>query len=191
MNWETVFEVCYRKRPGAEAEELMRFAGEWNKPLTQEEKAEITGRQRNPFPASDPKHSLYRPFDPGLWTLPELPLPALYLELLGYSNGGEFGNGERLFQFFGTGDLRDMMLDYEFPEYMPGGVPFAMDGYGNHYIWDMRTPSGNGEYPILAADSGDLNFDAAVRVADSFEELCREREKEPVKDMLYNSWIRE
>jgi hypothetical protein len=185
MNWDSVFGVCYRKHPGAGAEELMRFAREWNNPLSPEEKADITGRQRNPFPVTDPLHSLYRPFDPGLWTLPGLPLPALYLEFLSYSNGGEFGNGERFFQFFGTADLRAMMLAYEFPQYMSGGVPFAMDGSGHHYIWDMRSPLGNGEYPILAAHSGNLGYDDAARIADSFKELCRGTES--VEDILYKS----
>lgn len=30
-----------------------------------------------------------------------------------------------------------MNLAYEFAEYMPGSVSFAMDGSGNHYIFDM------------------------------------------------------
>lgn len=185
MNWASVFEVCYRKHPGAGEHELKRFVKEWSKPLTHEEKAEITGRQHNPFPVSDPLHGLYRPFDPAPWGIPELPLPTLYLDFLGYCNGGEFGSGNRYFQFFGTGELRAMMLAYEFPQYMPGGVPFAMDGNGHHYIWDMRTAPRDGEYPILAAHSGNLGYDDAARIADSFEELCRGTVS--VEDILYKS----
>lgn len=66
-----------------------------------------------------------------------------------YSNGGEFQNGERYFQFFNTEDLREMNLAYELPEYMPGAVSFAMDGCGNHYMFDMREEKRNNEYPVL------------------------------------------
>ncbi|GAB1156374.1 hypothetical protein YWY31_23990 [Paenibacillus illinoisensis] len=65
------------------------------------------------------------------------PLPDSHAHLLTYSNGGEFQHGERIFQFLGTSDFREMNLAYEFAEYMPGSVSFAMDGSGNHYIIDM------------------------------------------------------
>ncbi|NOU79416.1 SMI1/KNR4 family protein [Paenibacillus sp. LMG 31459] len=185
MNVESLFEICYQKHPGASEPELTRFTEEWQKPLTQEEIAEITGRQRNPFPVNDPLYAVYRPFDPALWTIPDLPLPAAYLSFLRYSNGGEFGNGERYVQLFGTDQLRSMMLAYEFPEYMPGGVPFAMDGSGHHYIWDMRTAREDGAYPILIAHSGNLGYEDAAWIAGSFEELCRGTVS--AEDVLYNS----
>lgn len=46
--------------------------------------------------------------------------------------------GRGSFSFFGTSDFREMNLAYEFAEYMPGSVSFAMDGSSNHYIFDMR-----------------------------------------------------
>lgn len=183
MNEKPLFEVSYLTLPGATEEELATFCEEWHKPLTAEELAEITGRQRNPFPINDPLYAFYRPFDPALWTIPDFPLPEAYLHLLRYSNGGEFMNGKRYFQFFSTEELRAMMLAYEFPQYMPGGVPFAMDGNGHHYIWDMRTPRTDHAYPILAAHSGNLGYEDAGLIADRFETLCQGTVS--VEDILY------
>lgn len=172
MDWEAVFEVCYRRQPGLRDEELRLFAESWHKELTDEEIAEIRAKQRNPFPVSSPLHAQYRPFDPAGWSIPAKPLPAMYLDLLRYSNGGEFTNGERDFQFFETAEFRPMLLAYEFPEYMPGAVSFAMDGSGNHYVWDMREDREEREYPILVVNSGNLGYDDAVKIADTFIELC-------------------
>ncbi|RRJ66156.1 SMI1/KNR4 family protein [Paenibacillus oralis] len=173
MNWEAVFEVCYRKHAGLSSAEPDRFQAGWHQPLTEREIAEIRENQRNPFPVSNPLHALYRPFDPALWSIPNKPLPADYLDFLRFSNGGEFENGERYFQFFDADEVRSMLLAYEFPEYMPGAVPFAMDGSGNHYIWDMRGDRKNREYPILVASSGNLGYEDAVQIAETFMELCR------------------
>ncbi|UQZ34937.1 SMI1/KNR4 family protein [Paenibacillus sp. PK3_47] len=174
MNWNNVFSTCYQKQPGLPAQELQCFTESWHLPLSEAEKQEITGRQRNPFPAAHPLHAQYTPFDPGLWSIPQKGLPPSYLDFLRYSDGGEFGNGGRYFQFFSAGELRSMLLAYEFPEYMPGAVPFAMDGSGNHYIWDMRGYGDKDqEYPILVSHSGSLGYEDSIVVARSFPELCR------------------
>ncbi|MCE5173338.1 SMI1/KNR4 family protein [Paenibacillus profundus] len=172
MNWESVFEVCYRKHSGVRERELEQVVNHWNKPLSEEEIAEIRGRQRNPFPETNPLHRLYQPFDPAKWSIPNKRLPAAYLDLLRYSNGGEFGNGDRYFQFFSADELRAMLLAYEFPEYMPGAVPFAMDGCGHHYAWDMRSSSEEDEHPILVSHSGNLGYEDSAQVAATFIELC-------------------
>lgn len=172
MNWEKAFDVCYWKNTGLREENIEQFLTQWNQPLTEQEITEIMRNQRNPFPESNPLHQLYKPFDPAKWTIPDRPLPPSYLDFLRYADGGEFGNRERYFQFFSSGQLREMFLAYEFPEYMPGAVPFAMDGCGNHYIWDMRMPWKNGEYPILVSHSGNLGYEDAVIIADTFEMLC-------------------
>ncbi|MNN24513.1 hypothetical protein D3C81_1379480 [compost metagenome] len=134
MNWKSIFEVSYQKCYGLPEDQLVHFLTQWHMPLSKEEIAEISRNQRNPFPVSDPLHNLYQPFDPAKWSIPNNPLPADYLDFLRYSNGGEFGNGMRHFQFFDADELRSLLLAYEFPEYMPGAVPFATDGCGNHYI---------------------------------------------------------
>lgn len=183
MDWESVFEVCYRKYPGITEQELEHVVNHWNKPLSEQEIAEIRGRQRNPFPKSNPLHELYKPFDPAKWSIPNKSLPAAYLDFLRYSNGGEFGNGERYFQFFGADELRAMMLAYEFPEYMSGAVPFAMDGCGHHYAWDMRRYWEDGKYPIVVSHSGNLGYEDALQIAETFMELCHGTIS--AEDMLY------
>ncbi|MDF9844489.1 MULTISPECIES: SMI1/KNR4 family protein [unclassified Paenibacillus] len=173
MNWSNLFSSSYQKQPGLSAAELESFTAGWHQPLTESELSEIVSRQRNPFPAAHPLYAQYTPFDPELWSIPQHPLPASYLDFLRYSDGGEFGNGDRYFQFFSAGELRSMMLAYEFPEYMPGAVPFAMDGSGNHYIWDMRSPANSeGEYPVLVSHSGSLGYEDSIVIAQSFLELC-------------------
>ncbi|TQR46329.1 SMI1/KNR4 family protein [Paenibacillus popilliae] len=172
MNWASVFEVCYQKNPGLTEQEVEHFISHWNNPLSEEEIAEIRERQRNPFPVTDPLHKLYHPFDPAKWSIPNKCLPAAYLDLLRYSNGGEFGNGARHFQFFSADELRAMMLAYEFPEYMPEAIPFAMDGCGIHYAWDMRSSSEENEYPILVSHSGNLGYADSAQIASTFLELC-------------------
>jgi hypothetical protein len=55
---------------------------------------------------------------------------------------------------------------------MPGSLPFAFDGKGCFYLFDMRSGSVEGEYPVLFTGSGNLGYDDAVRVAESFVETC-------------------
>ncbi|WP_042161966.1 SMI1/KNR4 family protein [Paenibacillus gorillae] len=172
MNWGTLFEKNYHMFTGVSEAELEQFQNSWNKPMNDLEIQEIVSRQRNPFPINDPLHGLYKPFDPSLWSIPQKTLPESYLAFLRYSNGGEFGNGDRYLQFFSAEELRAMMLAYEFPQYMPGAVPFAMDGSGNHYCWDMRSERDDREYPILVASSGNLGYEDCIRIADTFVELC-------------------
>ena len=62
-----------------------------------------------------------------------------------------------------------MNLAYELPEYMPNAVSFAMDGSGNHYMFDMREEPINGEYPILFAHSGAWD----MRSANGLRILCQ------------------
>ncbi|WP_010499261.1 SMI1/KNR4 family protein [Paenibacillus elgii] len=171
--WSSVFEMPYLMREGATEEELECLVKTWNEKLSPQEIAEITERQRNPFPANHPLHTQYKPFDPSLWGLPQKKLPDSYLDFLRYSNGGEFQTGERYFQFFGTKQLREYNLAYEFPEYMAGSVSIGMDGCGNHYILDMREDTDGDEYPILAAHSGNLGYEDCKQVARSFPELCK------------------
>ncbi|MBE1444442.1 SMI1/KNR4 family protein [Paenibacillus sp. OAS669] len=173
--WNHVFELEHVKRPPADENELDRFVTAWNAALSEQEMAEIAGRQRNPFPAGHELYDQYKPFDPALWKLPQKAFPASYLDFLRYSNGGEFQNGDRFFQFFGTDQLREYNLAYELPEYMKHAVSFAMDGCGNHYLFDMREERNNNEYPILVAHSGYLDYDGCVLVAESFLELCSGR----------------
>jgi hypothetical protein len=175
IDWSQVFEEAHPD-PGASEEEIAAFLAELGRPLSPEEIAEVNRWNTNPFRPSDPLHASWRPFDAAAWRMPDRPVPESYLSFLRYSNGGQFRNGDRLFQMYGTG-LRQMMLDRLIPRSMPLALPFAFNGGGVMYLFDMRQPAVNGEYPILCASAGCLDFDPhySPRVADSFLEVCRGR----------------
>ncbi len=175
IDWTTVFEEA-NPRPGASEAEIAQLAAV-GAPLSAAELDRINRTQSNPYPRSDPLHARWRPFDPSAWRMPDRPLPPSFLSFLRWSNGGHFSNGERHFQMFGTG-LRSMLLSYQVPEYMPGVLPFAFNGGGVFYLFDMREPaSKDGEYPILCASAGCLDFDPyySPKVADTFLDACRGR----------------
>ena len=60
-----------------------------------------------------------------------------------------------------------------FPEWMPGAIPFALNGGGVFYVFDMRQQPQNGEYPILMAEAGTLDFEYAKLIGNSFLEVCQ------------------
>ncbi|SHJ11310.1 SMI1 / KNR4 family (SUKH-1) [Clostridium cavendishii DSM 21758] len=158
MNFEK-FNYVYGKGEGATFIMIETLKKTWNKELSEEE-----------------KEGLNKWINPENWSFPQRVLPEAYLEFLKYDNGAIFGNGDRYFQFFtcqddGNVGLREMNISYEFPEYMKGGVSFAMDGCGNHYIFDMRKEAVNGEYPILTCSSGCLSFEDSKLVGQTFFEV--------------------
>lgn len=111
-------------------------------------------------------------FDSSKWEIPKGTFPNSFVNFLRWSNGGYFENGERNFSpFFSPAEIRQMLLAYEFPEYMQGAVPFAFDGGGVFYIFDMRKEPADGEYNIYMAGSGALFWEDAVFVAETFNEL--------------------
>ena len=179
MDWLSVFDEARPDR-GASDVEVQHFVVSIAQPLSQAEIDEINRSQRNPFPEGDPLHAVYRSLDPSVWVLPKQALPPAYLAFLRYSNGGWFRSGDREFGFFGTagpGGVRDMTLAYQVPQYMSGALPFAFNGAGTFYLFDMRTEPVRDEYPIVCAHAGNLGWDsdACYLVADSFEAACRGR----------------
>jgi hypothetical protein len=142
--------------------------------LSAEEIAEANASQQNPLPLNDPLHFVYQPFDPGNWTMPTFSFPKSYLSFLRWSNGGNFTKGCREFGFFPAIDsrcgVRAMMLAYQIPEYMKNAVPFAFDGAGSFYLFDMRRPPVDDEFPIVLSHAGSLGWDENdhERLADSF-----------------------
>ena len=182
MDWSSVFD--YRgPQLGATQRQLADFATQLFQPLTGQEIADIAAQQRNPFPPNHPLHPGYLPIDASRWRLPpEQPLPPSYLSLLSWTNGGDFGNGERWFQLLptdGPRGVRATMLAYELPEYMPGALPFAFNGGGVFYLFDLRRPAdADGEYPVVASHAGNLGWgtdDECWPVADRLEDACRGR----------------
>ena len=174
MDWDSVFDEKYKSR-GASQTILDRFIAKVGQPITPAEVREVNHRQSNPFPPTDPAHAKYGLLDPSVWVIPSGPLPPSYLDFLRWSNGGEFRTGARWFQFFGTPLVRHMMLAYHLPEYMPGALPFAFNGGGIFYLFDMRKAAVKGEYPVVCASAGALRWkrDQCKLVAKSFLAACR------------------
>jgi hypothetical protein len=160
----SVFEEAHPETGASEAE-INYLIESVKRPLSNTEVEQICReRQRIGLPQSDPSR----------WSLPGSPLPAQYLEFLRWSNGGAFRNGERWFDsFFHTAEVRSYLLAYDLPQYMPGVIPFAFDGSGTFYVFDMREASIAGEYPVLIAAAGNLGFSDCRKIASSFLEACR------------------
>ena len=173
-DWSKVFEAASTAPPASE-EELRKFCESVCAPLSADEVAEVNSTQENPFPADDPLHDAWRPFDPAGWLLPQRPLPADYLDFLRWSNGGTFSNGDRHFvPLYGTHHVRQFLLAYHIPEYLPGAVPFGWDGSEQFYVFDMRQEAVNGEYPIWFVNAGRLEWPAALLLGTSFVDVCRD-----------------
>jgi hypothetical protein len=172
-NWDTVFHERYPERGATETDIAELIAG-LSMEMTSREVAEVV------------KESPH--LSPGTWKLPCRPLPPEYLGLLRWSNGGEFRTGERWFQFFTALDarhcVRATLLAYHLPQYMPGALPFAFNGGGVFYLFDMREPPTQGEYPILCSHACNLGYgpDECVAVAQTFLEACQGRV------IVENSW---
>lgn len=182
IDWQQIFDEA-RCTPGASETEITQLVQSLSQPLTDAEIAAINAQQRNPFPKNHPLYSVYSPFDPARWTMPKYSLPPSFLDFLHWSNGSWCRTGHREFGFFSTKNIREYLLGYEFPEYMPYAVPFALDGGGIFYIFDMRRPPIAGEYPILIASAGNLKYEDAKKIAGSFVKACKGRT--PAGHLLY------
>ncbi len=60
-------------------------------------------------------------------------------------------------------------------EYLREAVPFAFDGGGGFYLFDMRREPVEGEYAIVYSHAGSLGWDDddCTFVAESFPAACR------------------
>ena len=109
-------------------------------------------------------------------------LPDSYLALLTISNGGGLTVGEREIAYFNKESIRSFLVDYQFPVYMPSALPFGLNGGGIFYIFDMREPSVDGEFPILVASGGNLQYSETPVIANSLAELLNDPRN--VEDLL-------
>lgn len=172
-NWENFFDTS-TKEDGASPDVIAEFRRTALRPLSINDVADVNATQQNPFPSTDPLHSVFKPFDSSNWVMPPFGFPKSYLEFLVWSNGGSFTKGDREFDFFPAIDprcgVRAMMLAYHIPEYMRYAVPFAFDGAGTFYLFDMREPPTGDEFPIVMAHAGSLGWDEDnyETLADSF-----------------------
>jgi len=161
INWDKVFKKTIQRPPGLSRRDVSTFVRTVRRPLTAKELA-LAG-------LGDNAHR---------WKLPDGPIPPSYLSFLRWSDGGEFQNGNRLLQFFPALDpehgVRIMMLLYLVPERVPGILPFAFNGGGIFYAFDMRMrPDRDDEYPIVAAECGYANV--PTYLASTFLEACKGR----------------
>lgn len=173
IKWDQMFSQQFPAK-GATAAELLTLASAISQPLSEQEIQAVNASQSNSFPETDPLHNTYNPIECRKWRLPSRPLPCSYLEFLEWSNGGSFVSGERRFDpFFSTSELRDYLVGYNVPQYMPDSLPFAFDGYGDFYLFDMRCDPVEGEYPILFTLSGNLGYEDALLLSASFVDACK------------------
>jgi hypothetical protein len=167
MNWNNAF-VDARCQLGAAPAVIDEFIESVCAPLTQTEMQELTEEHRRALGggAFDPV------FDPSIWKLPCRAFPATYLELLRHSNGGFFrGRYRDLDPLFSTFEVRDYMLAYSVPHWLPETLPFAFDGGGGFYLLDLRSPSTDDEYPIIWSHACNLSFEDARLLGPSFREF--------------------
>jgi hypothetical protein len=176
VDWSKVFEESH-PRAGASDAEIAKFVHEVGQPLSRKELKELRRVRRD--------------CEPERWIIPNCRLPAAYLNFLKWSNGGEFRNGRRLIQFFPIsedgdgGSVRWMMLHYGVPFYTPGILPFALNGGGDFYAFDMRFRAVNGEYSIVSAECCWRHTPRFV--ATTFKKACTGRR--PISELWDSDWI--
>lgn len=175
IKWDDVFDEQIDRRDGATQTEIEKFVATVQQPISEAELEWLTADFKDDHPEG--------------WIVPDAPLPASYLSFLRWSNGGEFRSGERLMQFFPSLDtvhgVRAMMLAYGLPGKSPGILPFAFNGGGVFYAFDMRFRPCEGEYRIVAAECGyshkpselEPTFLAACRSRTDFEEIWDEEDE--------------
>ena len=183
LDWLQIFDEVYKEN-GVSEKDITTLVEQIGLPLSEDEIHHINVTQRNPYPINNPLYNYYKPLDPTKWVIPDKPLPSSYLDFLRWSNGGWFRTEEREFDFFSTLDLRSIQLGAAFPQYMPNVIPFASDGGGNYYVFDMREKAIDEEYPIFIVDTSNLGFEDAKFLAPAFVEACKGLTK--TSDVLYN-----
>jgi hypothetical protein len=172
IDWAKVFKTTY-PAAGVSESALSEALATLFAPLSDEELGVIASSQTNPFPPSDPLYGQYRPFDASQWQLPSKPLPPSYLAFLHWSNGGSFFNDDRHFDpFLACQELRQYMLGYHIPQYLPNAFPFALNGSGYVYLFDMRQEPVEGEYPVLFTNLGNLRYEQSKEIDTSFVGVC-------------------
>ena len=95
--------------------------------------------------------------------------PKLYIDFLKlYSRGLTTFRGKRELQFFSLEELVQTNIDYGIFKWLKGAVSIAMDGSGNHLIFDMRKGVNENIYGI---SSGDLDWQEIKWIANDLHEL--------------------
>jgi hypothetical protein len=155
---------------GASNDEVQSFSKKVFAPLTDAEIRDLINEHRSVVGEGcfDP------PFRPAEWKLPSRRLPDSYLDFVRLSNGGYFqGRHRDLDPLFSINEVRDYLLGYSVPHWMPEACPIGFDGGGGFYLLDMRSEADGDDYPIVWAHASNLSFDDAKVLAPSFHEFVR------------------
>jgi hypothetical protein len=127
VDWATVFAEVNRKEGGLDPQALAAALAGIQRPFERDEIEEMLAIE----PEIDSlQNSLAQVEDrwPGSW-----------LSFLNWSNGGDFINGDRGFQdMFSVDQVREYTTCYGVAAFLPGAIPFAMDGGGCLYMFDTR-----------------------------------------------------
>jgi hypothetical protein len=169
IEWAVLFDQVER-RPGATEADIEAVRWALTDPITPDELSvcAVYGAH-NPWPVGTPEHAAYVPWDATDWQLPTLALPADYLDLLRWSNGGEFRVGERTIQLLEADEVRHTLLFVCFPRYAPGVMPFARDGEAG---WYGLFPAGPTETKVVYVQASTLS--KPMPIAESISGLCRD-----------------
>jgi hypothetical protein len=166
QDWQSCFDQIFERHEPANIAAINAVLA----PLSRVEASSIVATLSNPWPPSSPYYSTYIPVDPDAWNLPTQPIPFSYISFLQWADGASWQTGDRQFACFGCKHLREYLLHYHFPEYMPGALPIGLDGDGVFGFFDLRNTSSD---TVWAIGSGALDWKYAVKVADSFVQFCR------------------
>ena len=105
---------------------------------------------------------------------PNTIFPESYVLLMSESNGGNYISGEREYQFLSLKEVTEYYEAYMFSKYMPFAFPFAMDGCGNFYIFNLKSTDKN----IYCVSAGNMGWeqDEYFHVANNFEECLSQKD---------------
>ena len=100
-------------------------------------------------------------------------LPENYVLLMEESNGGIYVSGKREYQFLSLKEIPEYYEAYMFSKFMPFAFPFAMDGCGNFYLFNLRQTDKN----VYGVSAGNLGWgqDEYFQIANNFEELISQK----------------
>jgi len=165
--WENIFcnAEIYQKRNSLSQKEFDNTLEMWNSKLLIEEKEILN------------KYMTLNDIEKASNYFQDKILPKSYLNFLLFCNIAEMQNGERYFQFLSLRETREYTIAYMFPKWLSGGITFAINGGGVHYVFDMRYGHKKGEYPIYAISSSNIGWGKmeAFFLGNSFLDVITEK----------------